>query len=460
MKTSGILVVLLLGICYPSVSQSFEFYRILGELRHVPYTRFEPHQDTLFFFLESRTIAGDYYLAKFDKRVVRFISLPKGYAPTRYHMASYGGNLYMVLENSGVRTLFRYNGSSFSPVTLPADHSFERFEELEVYGGQLYLGLRDNISEVLHLFRYNGSAFTQVPLCADCFIGMNPETFENTLDEMIVYRNKLYIGGYLGFDPSISGYRSKLFVYDGASVAIVPEPWVQWGSIWDQMFINQDLLHTESFYGYDGTAIIPLTYHYAPVTGIDLEEHPWAVAIGTSLGKTVFNNAVFYSSPMDAAGSSIFDLLKSRFYSFSTDPAKAREIFLPGGYQFGGFDTYFTHLQVFNCRLFMILEHEDGYERLVAYKDSFLTVCDLPRFPFPFPFRFDIYPNPSDGVFTIELLGDAQLPVVVRIVNDVGKVIVEKALEQSVNVIDISTHGKGLYTILIGDEKPKRLVVK
>jgi hypothetical protein len=460
-------IILSLFLCATCVmqglSQRFELHDLPSGLRHVEFTRFEVHQDTMFFLLYSpATTPVNYYLAKFHRRRLSVVPLPSGYLPTRYHLASYRNHLYIVLKNpSDDRFLFRYDGYSFEQIKVPFNHSFTSFEELETYNNELYLGLKNNATNNTVLSRYDGSVFNSVPLCADCLIGINPGTVENTYDEMIVYKNKLYLVGHLVLDETTAEYPERLLVWDGTTTTIAPLAFRQWGSIHDQFFINNDLLHTLTTYGFDGTSVVPIHYYYPTMTMVDPVEMPWASPNGTSLGKAVYNGAVYNSAYIPFASDEVL-FLRRRLYSFSTTPSKAREIFLPDDYFFGGFESFHSHLIVYNCRLFMFLDHPSGIQKLASYKDTPFSHCDLilPHFP-TLPWPIHIYPNPGNGLFKIELPEVIEkTPAFIKVFNDKGKIILEKTItDPADNELDLRSYGKGLYTIQINNGKPIRLVV-
>ena len=142
--------------------------------------------------------------------------------------------------------------------------------------------------------------------------------------------------------------------------------------------------------------------------------------------------------------------MRRRLYSFSTDPERAREIFLPGGYFFGGdglgdFNFFRTDQEVFNCRLFMILDNDAGYQKLAGYRDTRFVFCDLPIF-WPW-LRFSVFPNRGNGLFNIEVPEQAKgVSFKVMVYNDKGVLVFEKTFDSEDNVVDIQDQAKGLYT--------------
>jgi hypothetical protein len=450
MKKNLLVVVFVIAFTSLTSAQGFDLYNLPKNTRHVSYSRFEVHKDTLFFFVENTLTPGNYLLAKFRRLSVGATPIPPGLIPTPYIMSSYKGNLYMVLKKADEEHfLYRYNGRTFENVALPPDYEFGTFEELEVFKDHLFLGLKNKTTGVIELFRFDGASFRMVRLCSGCFLGANTSTYHNVRDEMVVYKSKLYIVGHLSFDSTRWEYPDRLLVFDGGSVRTVSESWAQWEERWDHMFVYNGLLHTGSFYGYNGRAVVPVSYHYPVVSGVDPVSMPWASPRGTGIGKTVYNNAVYGTGylPFFNAEDAF---MRRRLYSFSTDPERAREIFLPAGYFFSGdghgdFNFFRTDQEVFNCRLFMILDNDAGYQKLAGYRDTRFVFCDLPIF-WPW-LRFSVFPNRGNGLFNIEVPEQAKgVAFKVMVYNDKGVLVLEKTFDSVDNIIDIQDQAKGLYT--------------
>ena len=62
--------------------------------------------------------------------------------------------------------------------------------------------------------------------------------------------------------------------------------------------------------------------------------------------------------------------------------------------------------------------------------------------------RFGIYPNPSDGIFTISL-GEIDMPYTIEIIDMMGKVIYTQSDDQKEVVIDLSDKKSGIYHVKI-----------
>ena len=62
--------------------------------------------------------------------------------------------------------------------------------------------------------------------------------------------------------------------------------------------------------------------------------------------------------------------------------------------------------------------------------------------------RFGIYPNPSDGIFTISL-GEIDMPYTIEIIDMMGKVIYTQSDDQKEVVIDLSDKKSGIYHVKV-----------
>ncbi len=446
-------------------AQQFEFYDLPDGHKHVPLTRFEIHSGKLFFQLQSDTPVH-YSLAYYDGSGIQMTPLPAGLIPTTYHMASFRNKIFMVLEDTARSELFQpalvlygFNGRWFDHILLPAGYTFGGFEELEEFRGRLFMGLRNIAEDRIDLFAYNGFRFNQIPLCDECYLGYNPHEEGNVFDEMIRYKGKLYIAGHYG-SPTGGDYRDGLMVWDGQTVTRVPFPFDQWWTVHDNFFIYEDLLHHGGSPAWNGDSVVRPTYYRAEMT-IDRDLYYWASPYGDPLGKTVYAGAV-YSAPYLPFWFPEIDFLRRRLYTFSSDPQKAKEIFLPDGYYFDGIEYFHSHLQVYNCRLFMFLDNDAGFQQLVAYTDESDTECVGPRANMPEgPWTCVVYPNPGDGLFTVyfpEWLGKLSVPVIVF--DDKGRAVLQKSISHNDNTIDLRSFGPGLYALRIPGGLTLRLVVR
>jgi hypothetical protein len=66
-----------------------------------------------------------------------------------------------------------------------------------------------------------------------------------------------------------------------------------------------------------------------------------------------------------------------------------------------------------------------------------------------------IYPNPTQGVFDIELIDDAAL----TIMNDIGEIVLQKMAVKGKHTIDITAYANGIYFLKI-EEKNNTDILK
>ena len=78
--------------------------------------------------------------------------------------------------------------------------------------------------------------------------------------------------------------------------------------------------------------------------------------------------------------------------------------------------------------------------------------------------QFSVYPNPSEGVFTIALSDNSGKPNTVKIYDLSGKNVFEETLSGTVQKqLDLSALPKGIYTLHLSSEKSngvKKLVIR
>jgi hypothetical protein len=79
--------------------------------------------------------------------------------------------------------------------------------------------------------------------------------------------------------------------------------------------------------------------------------------------------------------------------------------------------------------------------------------------------NISVYPNPSSGIFTLELNNIIEKNTILTIVNSVGKVIYSEKLEigERTKDINLSEYSKGIYFLEIETENRilnKKLVLK
>ena len=72
--------------------------------------------------------------------------------------------------------------------------------------------------------------------------------------------------------------------------------------------------------------------------------------------------------------------------------------------------------------------------------------------------EFSFYPNPSNGVVTIENPKDEKQGL--RISNDLGQVVRYELLDSGKNTIDLNEISAGVYFIQLGDSKVEKLIVQ
>jgi hypothetical protein len=76
---------------------------------------------------------------------------------------------------------------------------------------------------------------------------------------------------------------------------------------------------------------------------------------------------------------------------------------------------------------------------------------------------FFVYPNPSEGVFNVELLGQATSDYHVVVVDIAGRVVYDELVGEDSFMLDLTGAANGTYTMTIETAKHrmiKRIVVK
>lgn len=85
-------------------------------------------------------------------------------------------------------------------------------------------------------------------------------------------------------------------------------------------------------------------------------------------------------------------------------------------------------------------------------------------FPQEFPAEVFVYPNPSNGVFFIELQSNDFMQVELKVVSLIGKTIKQETLEPNTRVqLDLTDQPKGVYFVQLtaGNEKYlKRVIIQ
>jgi hypothetical protein len=67
--------------------------------------------------------------------------------------------------------------------------------------------------------------------------------------------------------------------------------------------------------------------------------------------------------------------------------------------------------------------------------------------------QFNLYPNPTDGVFVIELEENSKYDVTV--IDILGKTVYTSSINNMSTTIDLSGFDKGVYTVELKDENSK-----
>ncbi|MDQ3109102.1 MAG: T9SS type A sorting domain-containing protein [Bacteroidota bacterium] len=73
--------------------------------------------------------------------------------------------------------------------------------------------------------------------------------------------------------------------------------------------------------------------------------------------------------------------------------------------------------------------------------------------------NWNIYPNPSNGQFSIHFNASMQNAEVVRIENMLGEIIIQKEIFADA-IFDLSMQASGIYFVRIGNSPAKKLVIE
>lgn len=154
------------------------------------------------------------------------VSLPSGLQPTESEMVVYQHSLYLVLQNAAHTSysLYRYNGSTFTAIALPANYRLFADTHFEVLNGSLYF-MPDHVpgdTTAAELMRYDGATVTPIdipnnliPKDSMRLSGHRPFVFENKLYVEVVRLDSIRL------DPFTVTYWVK---YDGSSFSRMKVP--------------------------------------------------------------------------------------------------------------------------------------------------------------------------------------------------------------------------------------------
>jgi PKD repeat protein len=95
----------------------------------------------------------------------------------------------------------------------------------------------------------------------------------------------------------------------------------------------------------------------------------------------------------------------------------------------------------------------EGFELVAVEEEDLLQVASIPS-----DVLVKVYPNPTQGVLTVEVNELFTETAVIRVVNSFGQKVVETSTEGSVAIIDLSTEASGMYFVQIASEG--RLITK
>lgn len=101
-----------------------------------------------------------------------------------------------------------------------------------------------------------------------------------------------------------------------------------------------------------------------------------------------------------------------------------------------------------------VLKRTSSFSAPIACNEIQTGIFDAPDFTG----SFNLYPNPSNGLFTIEISGNTQ-PVTVGVYNMVGQLVSEVALgSNQQQLVDLSTSQSGIYLVRVSDANTGALV--
>lgn len=131
------------------------------------------------------------------------ITLPESLRmESEYSMEVFNNNLYVVLEDGSLR---KYNGSTFSEISLPGQLGAQR--DMKVFDNGLYIGFDSG-----DLYKYDGSTFSQI-----AFPGNHRMASEYNME---VHDNSLYIV----LEDGSNGIYGQLYKYNGSTLSQIALP--------------------------------------------------------------------------------------------------------------------------------------------------------------------------------------------------------------------------------------------
>ena len=125
-----------------------------------------------------------------------------------YNGELYFGGAFERIGQNHANLLAKYDGTSFTALSVPSEGGGFQVLAIEFYQGQMYIGgnFYDTLTGVNDLERWNGSAF-------EPFGGISPGFGASIVSAMVIHKNELYIAG--SFNVA-SGFPSNNIVrWDG-----------------------------------------------------------------------------------------------------------------------------------------------------------------------------------------------------------------------------------------------------
>lgn len=337
-------------------------------------------------------------------------------------MSIYNGELYVAgtfdsLGGQPIESIAKWNGSQWLPVgggiqpyNTMIDYSINA---LAVYNGELYAGgIFDTVSGIVtsNIAKWNGVNWNSVGGGIPKGIRYSSDSlnmWDKSVYALCVFNNKLYVGGF--FDSVGNTIANNIAQWDGAA----------WSTL------NSGLGGKETDMG-------------------------WAIAVHALYG---VNNKLYAGGSFDSAGSVLVNCI-AQWDGVSWSG-------VGGGVTDGIFGT--------GPQAVLAIYEYNNYLYMAGNFDSVQNVlsCSLSQWTTPISIKevstldklIRVYPNPSNGKFTIQESGVRNKEQVVEVYNVFGQKVYSKTFStfNSQCSIDLNNQPSGIYLYRITDKTGKLL---